>query len=28
VRDEPTAHPRDAQAEWTTLAAQDPDEDF
>jgi putative ABC transport system ATP-binding protein len=27
VRDEPVAHPRDAQAEWMTLAAQNPDED-
>jgi putative ABC transport system ATP-binding protein len=26
VRDEPVEHPRDAQAEWLTLAAEDPDE--
>jgi putative ABC transport system ATP-binding protein len=28
VRDEPVAHPRDAQAEWAVLATQNPDEDF
>jgi len=28
VRDEPTKHPRDAQAEWSILAQQNPDEDF
>lgn len=28
VRDEPVAHPHDAQAEWRALAAQNPDEDF
>jgi putative ABC transport system ATP-binding protein len=27
VRDEPTTNPRDAQAEWITLAKQNPDED-
>ena len=27
VRDEPVANPRDAQAEWITLAQQNPDED-
>jgi putative ABC transport system ATP-binding protein len=28
VRDEPVAHPRDAQAEWAILANRKPDEDF
>ncbi len=28
VRDDPVTHPRDAQAEWAVLAAQNPDEDF
>ena len=28
VRDEPVAHPRDAQADWVTLVRQSSDEDF
>lgn len=28
VRDEPVEHPRDAQAEWLTLSANDPDEEM
>jgi len=28
VRDEPVAHPRDAQADWIALTRQNPDEDF
>lgn len=28
IRDEPTEHPRDAQAEWNTISATNPDEDY